>query len=1100
MLRLPRTLLTILLLVLFAGPLRAQDPIQLGRTPDISPDGKLVAFSYLGDIWIVETIGGTARAVTSHPAHDIHPVFSPDGRRIAFSSNRHGGYDIYVVPVQGGRPTRLTVDSATEMVCDWSPDGKNILYASTRGTDFPRRYELYTVPVEGGMSRRITTAEGKEGVFSPVGDRLAYVRGPGTWYRKGYRGSSNDDIWICNADGGNNRQVTAFNGQDNSPMWSADGKTLFYVSEIHGTPANLVRLSLDSAIGPASRPENGGKPSLKPTRVTAHKDDSVRLARMSRDGQWIVYECGADLWVVSTHAGSTPRKLAIEVNADDKNNPEQLKIFTDGATEFSLTKDEKFVAFAVHGKLFRIKVGSKSKAVQMTHGSCNDHNAAWAPDGSKILFISDRNGREDLYLLESDEPEHKNVTEAHRFKIKQLTDTSDGEMNLSFAPNGLRVAFLRAGKLWTMNPDGSDQKAIVSDVHVFDYDWSSDSKWFVYARRDGSFASELYIVASTGAPTDKPARNVTRYATYNGDVTWSHDGKKIAFLSERRGSANLYALSLQKPAAPGYREPKGFLGAGLVFDWEYIHLRAQAVTSTPAYTGAISPDGSKVAFRDTKEHDLWVASTNGGQLTRLTYGHVAPRQIVWSKPRSPLSSTASELIYYLDRSGAIHQIHASGGSGPALPFRIKMHVHVEDQYLEMFDQTWRYLAERFYDASFHGRDWNAIRAKYRPLLVRTPTQRSHVAMKEDLYSLLYLMMGELNASHLGIGGHGTSPDEETADLGLIFDESYRGRGLKIAEILKRGPADRRGLNLKPGDYIVALDGEDLTDKKDLSQLLNGRVGEMVALQVAAKPDAAAKERRHVELSAVSRGSVAPLMYDRWVDNNARRVAALSKGKLGYIHIPSMDEAGLDRFVRSLYSDNYDKEAIVLDVRFNGGGFTHDKILDYLGSREHTIFKQRDGGQGLVLRSSDRKWNKPLVLLINNRSYSDAEIFPNAFRTLRLGKLVGQPTGGYVIGTSSVRLIDGSSLRIPRIGVYTAKGVNMEKEGVTPDVVVEEHPDQLAKGIDVQLDKAVEVLQKDVVAWKMKNQDRVVSKPGKAGSTGNSTASPGTVPPTMPPSK
>src|SRR5437660_3624503 len=184
------------------------------------------------------------------------------------------------------------------------------------------------------------------------------------------------------------------------------------------------------------------------------------------------------------------------------------------------------------------------------------------------------------------------------------------------------------------------------------------------------------------------------------------------------------------------------------------------------------------------------------------------------------------------------------------------------------------------------------------------------------------------------------------------------------------------------------------------------------------------------------------MYERWVNSNAKRVRELSKGKLGYIHIPSMDEEGLDKFVRSLYSDNFDKEAIVLDVRYNGGGFTHDQVLNYLAGREHTLFRQRDGGQGLVLRSNDRKWTRPLVLLINNRSYSDAEIFPSAFRTMGLGKLVGQPTGGYVIGTSAVRLIDGSLFRVPRLGVYTAKGVNMEKEGVPPDVAVEPHPDQL----------------------------------------------------------
>jgi tricorn protease len=1067
MMRIFRFPLAILVVALSIGRTSAQEPIRLARTPDISPDGKLVAFSYLGDIWVVETIGGTARAVTSHPAHDLAPVFSPDGRMIAFSSNRHGSYDIYVVPVQGGRPRRLTFDSATDQVCSWTPDGKQILFASTRSTSFPAGYELFTVPVQGGRVHRITAAEGKEGVFSPAGDRLAYVRGPGTWYRKGYRGSSNDDIWICNADGGNNRQLTAFNGQDNSPMWSADGKTLFYVSEVHGTPANLVRLPLDSSLTPPL----ASKPAVKPQLATSHKDDGVRRARISGNGAWIVYECGADLWVVSTREGSTPRKLAIEVNADDKTNPEQLKIFTSGATEFSLSTDEKFMSFAVHGKLFRMNVGPGSKVVQMTDGPANDHNAAWAPDGSKIIFISDRKGHEDLWLLEADDAEHPKFTEAHHFKVRQLTNTTDAEFGVSFAPNGRRVAFLRAGKLWTMNPDGSDPKAIVSDVHVFDYEWSPDSKWFVYARRDGSFASELFIVPSTGATTDNPARNVTRYATYNGDVTWSHNGKHIAFLSDRRGAANLYVLPLQKPAAPGFTE-RSLFGTSTSIDWEDIHLRAKSAAAVAAVTGAISPDGGKIAFRDAKEHDLWVASSNGGQLTRLTTGHVAPRQIVWSKGRGLLGSIAGDIIYYLDQSGVIHLVRASGSSGPPLPFRIKMRVRTEDLYLEMFDQSWRYLSEHFYDSHFHGSDWNAIRAKYRPLV-------KHVVMKEDLYSLLYLMMGELNASHLGVSGVTSSAEEETADLGLIFDEGYRGRGLKIAEVLKRGPADRRGMNLKAGELVLNIDGVEVNDATVLSQVLNGKTGERVTLQVATKPDASPKERRRIEVFAVSRRTIAPLMYDRWVEGNARRVAEISKGKLGYIHIPSMDEEGLDRFVRSLYSDNYDKEAIVLDVRFNGGGFTHDQVLNYLGSHEHTIFKQRDGGQGLVLRSHDRKWNKPLVLLINNRSYSDAEIFPNAFRTLGLGKLVGQPTGGYVIGTGQVSLIDGTRLRIPRIGVYTTKGVNMEKEGVQPDIRVDDHPDQLAKGIDAQLDKAVEVLQGDVLTWK-KTQPSVVSKPGGGG--------------------
>jgi tricorn protease len=327
------------------------------------------------------------------------------------------------------------------------------------------------------------------------------------------------------------------------------------------------------------------------------------------------------------------------------------------------------------------------------------------------------------------------------------------------------------------------------------------------------------------------------------------------------------------------------------------------------------------------------------------------------------------------------------------------------------------------------------------------------------------MLGELNASHLGIFGKLGVPEEFTADLGLIFDPAHRGPGLKIAEVLKRGPADKRGVKLMPGDVVLSIDGMDLTETLDTARALNDKAGTVVTLEIAPADKTA---KRRVTLMPAVRYAVSELMYDRWTQKNAQRVAELSQGKLGYIHIPSMDQAGLDRFVRALYSDNFDKDAIVLDVRYNGGGHTHDQVLNYLGGREHTYFYQRSGDIGAVINSNDRKWSKPLVVLINNESYSDAEIFPHAIRTLGMGKLVGQATGGNVIGTRSVKLIDGSFFRTPGTGIMTLKGVNMEKEGVKPDFVVDVHPGDLVRGIDPQLEKAVEVLQQDVAAWKKNN--------------------------------
>jgi tricorn protease len=1018
----------------------AQEPARFARTPDISPDGKLVAFSYLGDIWTVETEGGAARPVTQHPAHDLHPAFSPDGKHLAFSSNRYGSYDVFVVAVGCGKPRRLTFDSADDLVCGWTPDGQSILFASDRSAEYPRGPSLYVVPLEGGQERRVV-AGAKDGAFSPRGDRIAYVRGNGDPARKGYRGSASDDVWVCDADGTNHRCVSSFPGHDGSPAWDPDGRSLFFVSEVHGTPANIVRRTLDEPAAPQA--------------VTSHKDDAVRRARLSGNGQWLVYECGPDLYVVSTRPGSTPRRLAIEANADDKANPERLVTFTQGATAFALAPDEKHLVVEVHGTLFLVPAVGKVTATRLTEGPGQDHGFAWAPDGSRGVFLSDRDGQEDVYLLEPDDPDHPRFAEAHHFKVTRLTRTAESETGLSFAPDGKTIAFLRSGQLWTMNPDGTNPRALVGEPIVIDYEWSPDSRWLCYARMDGSFATDLYIVPTTGATADNPVRNVTRYATSNYDVTWSANGKKLCFISQRRREFTMFTLALQKPPAPN-------VPAGSDIDWDEIHLRAEQVSPLNGAAGAISPDGSKVAFRSittSNGDDLWVAM--GGGVSRLTHGDLRPQQITWAK------KAFGDLIYFRDRNGAIRTVRPGGdlsGTAPAagtdrsvvVSFKVTLPVRQDEEFAEMFEQSWRILAEAFYDSSYHGVDWPAVRQRYRPLL-------KHIAMKEDLYALIGLMLGELNSSHLGIYGVNPTPEQVTADLGLLFDETYSGPGLKVLEVLKRGPADRHGMNIKPGDVVLRFDGVELDGKANLSRLLNGKAGETVTLRLADKGDL--KAERRVEIQPGDRGQVRELMYERWVAKNAERVRSLTAGKVGYVHVPGMDEAGLDRFVRALYSDNFDKEALVLDVRFNDGGFTHDRVLNYLGGKEHTVFQHRRGGMGLVLRAEDRKWTRPLVLLVNGRSLSDAEIFPNAFRALGLGKLVGQPTAGWVIGTHPEKLIDGSSLRVPEIGVFTSGGRDMEKGGVVPDVQVENHPEQLRNGQDAQLDRAVEVLLADLAEWK-----------------------------------
>ncbi|MGL6096777.1 MAG: S41 family peptidase, partial [Fimbriiglobus sp.] len=671
-------------------------------------------------------------------------------------------------------------------------------------------------------------------------------------------------------------------------------------------------------------------------------------------------------------------------------------------------------------------------------------------------FASDRTGVEDLYLLEPDDAETPELTKAHKFKATQLTHGKEEESGPSFSPKGDKIAFLRAGQLWTMNANGTGAKVLVAETKITDYDWSPDGKWVVFARMDGSFASELYIVPTDGA---EAPRNVSRYATFNGDVTWSATGHRLGFLSNRRGTSSMHVLDLKKPSAPGSRGPKDEI------DWDDIHLRVTRPANMPAEGGSISPDGSQVAFRSDsgRAGDLWVVSSDGGNINRATSGGVNPKAIRWSR-KSPGT------IFFLNGDGELRTTRASfgpapGSAGPGGPttepgrvaFAATLTVRRDEEYGEMFTQCWRALADQFYDTKFHGADWTAVREKYRPFV-------GHVAQKEDLYALVLLMLGELNASHLGITGRLPIPAETTAELGLVFDPAFPGPGLKVTEIVKRGPADRKGLGVAPGDIVLSLNRTALTDKVNVPQLLAGKAGEPLTLEVTSAPTDP-KARRKVELTPASRTKMAELMYDRWMQKNADQIARQSGGRLGYIHIPSMNEEGLEVFVRSLYSDNFDKDGIVIDVRYNGGGFTHDQVLNYLNGKEHTVFRQRNGGEGSVMRNYDRKWAKPAAVLINNRSFSDAEIFPHAFRESGVGKVVGQATGGHVIGTSSTKLIDGSDFRLPRIGVYTTRGVNMDKEGVKPDVPAELDPDDWAKGVDTQVSKAVDVLRADVTAWK-----------------------------------
>jgi tricorn protease len=1018
-------------------------PIIGARQPALSPDGKRLAFVYRGDIWTSDAEGGRAVPLASHLESDAYPLFSPDGEWVAFSSKRNGNWDIYVIPAYGGRARQLTWHSGTDIPYGWSPDGKYLLFSSKRDTP---NFQLFALDVATGKDRLLTEdyAAINNPNFSPDGKQVVYARYGFPWTRPRYAGSAAAQIWLLDEHSGQRRAITTNDFQHLWPRFTPDGKILTVtVGELTPSSARLGETVSPLADNPRRTPNlwlfdtNGyGKP------LTIFTGGAVRWPTVASKSGDMAFEYGPDIYVLRKGKGE-PRKLKLLAAADDKQTTRRREKLSTGVSEAEPSPDGKTFAFSLHGEVWTIGmekpkgIAAKSAeyASRLTEWAGDDSDFSWSKDGTKLYFTSDREFYTRIYELD-----------VKSRKVTPLWKRSSDVERLKVSPDGTTLGFWVTGPeggLYTMTISNQEIKKLVDapgpqwrDQGGGDYAWSPDMQWICYAYRGESKAWNLWIVPATGSAEP---RNITRLYAYHSQPAWSPDGKYLFFQSNRDGNG-LYVLPLTREEVRVSDTDLKFVkptnAVTVKIEFEDIHRRIRKVVSqTPSSSLTVSAEG-QIAF--ISEGDIWTVSYDGKDTKRLTSGG--------GKSQLRVGKDGKKAFFV--GNGELYTVKLDGGKEEKVSFIAEWERNIRAERQAAFTQFWRSYQRGFYDPNFHGRDWSKIRSRYEPLLDAVETN-------DEFANILGMMIGELETSHAEVTA-GTNREAivspTTPHLGFTFDYSYDGAGLKVKTVPHGVPGWYEKTRLSAGDVVFAINGQDVLANEDLYKLVNDRQDREFEFLVGTSTNRA--EARTVKYKALTTDEWTQLSYQNRVEKLRDYVDKRSGGKVGYLHIASMGAQNQTQFEREAYEYIVGKESMIIDVRFNNGGNIADTLVEWLQRRPHGWVRPRDGVREPV---PFHAWDRKMVVLQNEHSYSNAEIFPNAMRARGLAQLIGRPTPGYVIWTWNLSLVDGTRARMPMTGAYRLDGTPMENVGERPDLEVPLPPDDYLNDRDPQIDKAIESL-------------------------------------------
>ena len=1059
------------------------------RYSAISPDGSTIAFAYKGDIFTVPVTGGQARQITSNSAFDSRPVWSPDGSRIAFVSYRQGGADVYIVAKEGGEPTRLTTHSAAEFPVAFKDDS-TILYSAyiqpaAESMQFPSSTfsQVYAVSTEGGRPVMFSTLPLENISFSPDGKTLLYndKKGYEDEWRKHHTSSIARDIWSCTFDGENVKngkftQITTFDGEDRDPVYAPDGKSFYWLSEQDGT-FNVWKHSFD-----------GGADK----QITHFKGNPVRFLTIAQNGTLCF---GYDGEIYTVKEGAEPQKVAIEIIAD-KQDRDLIKQPVYYAQDIAVSKDGKQVAFIYRGDVY-VTMTDYATTKRITNTAEQERNIDFAPDGRSLIYSSERDGLWQIYKASIVNDNEKLFPYCSEIKEERVTNSDVPSFQPLYSPDGKEIAFLEnRTTIRVINLETKEVRTVMDGKYEYSYSdgdqwyqWSPDGKWIL--------SNCIFIggwnnkdVALINASGNGEMYDLTKSGYTDSNAKWVLDGKAMIWFSDRAGyrshgswgaESDVYIMFFDLEAYEKFRmseeelalyeeeqkikkeaeekaaaedkdkksrkdkkskkddEEKAEEAEPLKLDLENAEYRVMRLTVNSSNLGdaVLSKDGKKLYYLASFEGgmDLWVHDLKENS-TRILSKGAGYGSLILSDDGNSIFMNTGRIKKINVASGEITPIEMEG------IFEYKP--YAERQY--MFDHAWRQVKEKFYDPDIHGVDWDGYRTTYEKFL-------PYINNNFDFAEMLGELLGELNGSHTGARYYGGGASYPTAYLGLFYDDTYTGDGLKIKEIIKRSPLTQFPNDVKPGCIIEKIDGEPIIAGQDYFPLLEGKVGERIRLTVY---DPETSKRFDVEIKGL--GSESGILYQRWVERNRDIVDSISGGKIGYVHIQGMDSPSFRTLYSELLGRLRQKDAVVVDTRHNGGGWLHDDVVTLLSGKEYQQFRPR----GQYIGSDPfNKWLKPSCMLVCEDNYSNAHGTPWVYKHLKVGKLVGAPVPGTMTAVWWETQIDNSIVfGIPQVGCWDIENEEyMENVELQPDILIYNAPADVINGFDAQLKAATESLMK-----------------------------------------